>query len=926
MKKVLLIDGFGIIFKSYYAFINRPLINKNGENTSAIFGFFKSLIATLKREKPDYYVVALEGEGKCFRNDIYPEYKANRPPAPDDLKSQIPKIIELLDKLDIPHLSEGGFEADDIIGTIAEKFSTEVDKEALILSSDKDLRQLVNDKIKICHPSRFSDDYDKLDENDIKDKMGVKPSQVIDYLALAGDSSDNILGVRGVGPKTAVQLLNDWNDLDNIYKNIEKIDSKSVKEKLKSNKDSAYLSKDLATIDRQVPMDLNWDELSNKPLNIENAKTLLAKDNLDSVINSINEYNLLNFDKKEIPIQPKIIETEPPVNESELSTLKREYGFVPEINDLEKKIEKIKRNGNFCFDLETTGFDFLSDKIICISIASNDDVFLIPIFLSIFQQKELNIMIDEKFINTIKDKLKIIFEDKNILKIGHNIKFDIKFLKRFGIEVKGNLFDTMIAEYCLDAANNILGMDILAEKYLNYRTIHYKDIIDDPKKETLQDIPVNKLASYAGEDADITYRLYKILKQKIEKDKKKESLFYDIEIPLLNILINMEYFGVYIDTDYLKDLSFHLEKEINDISKRLIEIAEIEFNPNSPKQIAEILFEKFKLPIIKKTKTGPSTDMDVLKKLSYLHPIASILLEYRTLSKIKSTYSDSLPQMINKVSGKIHTTFLQTGTQTGRLASKNPNLQNIPVKTNIGRKIRQAFIPSKGNILISADYSQIELFLLAEFSKDSNLFEAFNTGEDVHLKTSSLIFNKKMEDVSKKERIIGKTINFSILYGQGPHRLSEALEISRKDAADFISLYFTNYSGIGKYMEDIKENCKKTGYAETHWGRKRTIPEIHDRNKMRQANGERMAVNTTIQGTAADLIKISMIKIAERFKQENIRSRLIIQVHDELIFDVVKDEKIKVINIVKESMENGFDFKLKLKTSIQSGNNWGELK
>lgn len=929
MKKVLLIDGFGIIFKSYYAFISRPLTNKNGENTSSIFGFFKSLISILKKENPDYYLIALEGEGECFRNEIYPEYKANRPPAPEDLVHQIPKIIKLLEKLNIPFLFKNGFEADDVIGTIAHKFIKENDKEAIILSPDKDLRQLVTDKIIVYNPQKSGDDYEILDAENVFKKMGVKPSQIVDYLALVGDSSDNIPGVKGIGPKTATQLLSDFNDLENIYSNIDNISSKSVKEKLMSDKNNAFLSKRLATVKRDIGLELEWDKWSSKPLTIENAEELLHMDSLKTIIDSIKDYNFSIFKKGDSgSLFDKMKgndEVEIKNNNSNLKTLNRDYQLVISDDVLKNKINKIKDKKIFCFDIETTGFDFLNDKIISMSFAIGNDIFIIPLNISIDQQEELKIKIDENYINDKLKLLKPIFEDHGILKIGHNVKFDIKFLKTKGINVTENLFDTMIAEYCLDAAFNIFNMDDLALKYLDYKTIHYNDVVQDTKKQTLQDVKINDLVKYSGEDADITYQLYEILKGKIENNVQTKNLFYEIEMPLVSILTEMEYYGVSINPEYLKKLSEQFNKDLNVINTKLVDLAQESFNPNSPKQVSEILYNKLKLPIVKKTKTGPSTDVDVLEKLSFIHPIASALLEYRTISKLKSTYSDALPQLINPKTNKIHTTYMQTGTQTGRLSSKNPNLQNIPIKTEEGRKIRTAFIPSKNNILVSADYSQIELFLLAEFSNDNNLSEAFKTGEDIHKKTASLIFDKPIDQISKEERTIGKTINFSILYGQGPHRLSENINVTRAEAANFINVYFTKYSGISRYMHDIKEKCKKTGYAQTHWGRKRTIPEILDRNKNIMANGERMAVNTTIQGTAADLIKISMVKIAKEFKKQNIRSKLIMQVHDELIFDVFLDEKEKVFKIIKNSMENGFNFKLKLQTSIQAGNNWGEI-
>ena len=920
MKKFLVIDAFGLIFKSYYAFINRPLTNKNGKNTSAVFGFFKSLISVLKKEKPEYILVALEGEGECFRNKIYPQYKANRPPAPDDLKYQIPVIINLLDKLDIPHIFKNSYEADDIIGTVCTKFADESGKKAVILSSDKDLMQLINDKVSMCKPEKT--EFNLFDEKKVVEEYGITPEQVVDYLALTGDASDNIPGVKGIGPKSASGLLQQYGSLEKIYENLDVVPLKT-KEKLEAGKALAFLSKKLATIETQIEMDFNINEYEKKPLNINAALFDLQNENLNSIIKDIDDYNLNFFGIKKDGGQ---IEEKQEIKKNDAPKLvPHEYRLIKTTDDLKKVADDIKKSGVFAFDIESTGFDFLTDRIISLSLATKKFSVVVPFYISMFQQKEADVEINDAYFKSAKEILSPVFSDESITKIGSNLKFDIKFLKTFGINTCGDIFDTMIAEYCLDAANNILGLKDLSEKYLYHKMVHYKDVVEDTKKNTLQDVPLDSLVNYSGQDADITYRLYEVLREKLRENKKIEELFYFIEMPLVKVLVDMENMGVVIDKNYLVDFSSHLETEISAINEKMNALINREFNPNSPKQIAEILFKELKLPVIKKTKTGPSTDVDVLTKLAKEHPFVGLLLEHRTLTKIKSTYSDALPQMINTKTGKIHTTYMQTGTQTGRLSSKDPNLQNIPIKTDIGRKIRTAFIPSKGNILISADYSQIELFLLAEFSEDENLFGAFNSGEDIHYKTASLLFGKSGKNVTKDERKIGKTVNFGVLYGQSPFALAEDLDITRKEAAEFINRYFLNYSGIARYIEELKQLCRDKGYAETFWGRKRSIPEIYDRNKMRQGYGERMAVNTVIQGTAADLIKIAMIRIAKKIAELKLKSKLILQVHDELIFDAVKDEKDILISVIKESMETGYDFKLKLKTSVETGTNWGEL-
>jgi DNA polymerase I len=924
MKKFLVIDAFGLIFKSYYAFINRPLTNKNGKNTSAVFGFFKSLISILKKENPEYILVALDSEGKCFRNDIYPQYKANRPPAPDDLKYQIPVIIRLLDKLGIPYLNKDGFEADDVIGTICAKFANEAGKEAIVLSSDKDLMQLINDKVFMYKPDKSSSEFVRLTGDAVLAEYGITPDQVADYLALTGDASDNIPGVKGIGPKSASALLKEYGTLEKIYENLDNITGKT-KDKLGNEREIAFLSKRLATIEKNIPMEFDINTYEKKPLNINSALHDLQNENLNSVIKDIDDYNLNIFGKKKsIPDDTDM--KQPEEKKADMpKIIPHEYRLVKNTGELKKISEEIRKAGAVSFDIESTGFDFLNDKLICMSLATKKFSVVVPFFISMFQQKEADIDINEKYLTDIKEILSGLFSDESVTKIGSNLKFDIKFLKNFGIDTKGDLFDTMIAEYCLDAASNLLGLKDLSEKYLYHKMTRYEDVVEDTKKNTLQDVPLDALVNYSGQDADITYRLYELLREKLRENKKIEELFYFIEMPLVKVLIDMEYSGVQIDKNYLVEFSSHLEKEISAVTQKMNSMIKKEFNPNSPKQIADILFNELKLTVVKKTKTGPSTDVDVLTKLAREHPFAGLLLEHRTLTKIKSTYSDALPQMMNNRTGRIHTTYMQTGTQTGRLSSKDPNLQNIPVKTEIGRKIRTAFVPSKGNILISADYAQIELFLLAEFSKDENLFSAFKNNEDIHYKTATLLFGKPQNEITKEERKIGKTVNFGVLYGQSPFALAEDLNITRREAAEFINRYFQNYSGIARYIEELKQKCRDLGYAQTFWGRKRSIPEIYDRNKMRQGYGERMAVNTAIQGTAADLIKIAMIRIHKKISGLGLKSKLILQVHDELIFDVVREEKDSVIPLIMDCMENGYDFQLKLKTSVEIGENWGEL-
>lgn len=915
MKKILLVDAFGIIFRSYYAFISRPLTNKNGENISAVFGFFKSILTILRTQKPDEILIALEGKGECFRNRIYPAYKANRSETPQDLKDQIVKIIDLINKFGIPHFHKDGYEADDIIGTLTAYFTKQVDGEVIIFSSDKDLRQLVNDKASICRPDPKSQNNIFYDREKIFTEMGIYPEQVADYLALTGDTSDNIPGVPGIGDKTAVALLQKWNSLDGIYENIDNVSPAGVNKKLRENRETAFLSKELTKIKSDIELDIDESSLKVKPFNLDETLPILMEDGMVKLIEEIKSFNHYNFGVNQPAEKNESSQKE--IESSKFKTIKNTA-------QLEELSNKIKKSESFSFDLETTGFDFFNDKIICMSISLPDyDTYVVPFHISDKQRTDGKIELTdyEKTLSLLSP----LFSDDNILKIGHNLKFDIKFLKAAGVKSVKPFFDTMIAEYCIDSGLNSLGLKELGEKYFNCTMTKYEDVIKEAKAADLTGTDLEKLITYAGQDSFITYRLYEKVKDDFKKFPHAEKLYSDIESPLIEILSDMEYTGVSINQEHLNDLSDYLQGKTDEIYREMSEMTGEIFNPNSPIQLRDILFNKFGLPVVKKTKTGASTDVDVLNKLSMIHPFPKLLLDYRTFTKIKSTYSDPLPKLINNKTGKIHTTYIQTGTQTGRLSCKDPNLQNIPIRNAAGREIRKSFIPSSGNILISADYSQIEIFLLAEFSKDPIMQEAIRNNIDIHARTASILFNKDMAEISKEERNTAKTVNFGILYGQSGFSLAEDLNISRSEANEFIKRYFNNFKGVEAYISELKESCRKNGYARTHWGRRRSIPEINEKNKMVRENGERMAVNTAIQGTAADLIKLAMIRIYKEFSSGNFKSKLILQVHDELIFDTIAEEKDRVISVIKKSMENDFGFSLNLKTSIESGNTWGDL-
>ncbi|MCH5149053.1 MAG: DNA polymerase I [Spirochaetales bacterium] len=917
MKKILLVDTFGLIFRSYYAFITHPLTNNSGKNISAVHGFFNALFSLLKKEKPDFVLLALEGKGKCFRYDIYPEYKANRQDTPEDLKEQIGKITALINKMEIPYFSQEGFEADDVIGTLTEVYSKNENYEVWIFSSDKDLRQLVKNNVKLCRPDPKTGEYILYGRDEIFADMGVYPEQVADYLAITGDKSDNIPGIKGLGEKGAAALLGKWQSLENIYEHLTEITPPNMQKKLTADKENALLSQKLTTIRTDVPLQLNENSLYSRPINLEAVLEDLEKDNLRTVISQIKTYNKERFQITFSHADEK----------AELNAKK--FHFVPTLAKLEELANKIRSVKKFAYDLETTNFDFSNGQLICMSIAipgenNEPETFVIPFTLSLSQLTEAGISHLPQETEIIKI-LAPLFTDKSILKIGHNIKFDNKFLYRFGITDIAPLFDTMLAEYCLDCASSVLALKDMAEHYLNVKVIHYEDVVPQPRKKTLLDAPFDKLFAYSGQDAYLTLQLHQLFDDKISQDSQQIHLFYEIEIPLVQVLSDMEITGIYVNADHLHELSNKMDNEIAVLREKMFDIVSYEFNPNSPVQLRKLLFEDLGLQPDRKTKSGASTDVEVLKKLRFFHPLPGLLLDYRAYSKIKSTYTENLIDMINPQTGRIHTTYFQTGTQTGRLSSKDPNLQNIPIRSPIGREIRRAFIPRKGWKLMSADYSQIEIFLLAEFSDDRILQNAIMNGEDIHAGTAAILFDKQPAAVSKEERMIAKTVNFGILYGQSAFGLANELQISRTQAALFIEKYFKNYSGVKCYIEKLKDLCRKNGYSSTHWGRHRTIREINEKNKNIRENGERMAVNSVIQGTAADLIKQAMIRAASEIKKQRLKSKLLLQVHDELIFEVPPEELEIMKNIVRNVMECGYGFNLPLKASIEIGDTWGEM-
>ncbi len=895
---VYLIDGYSVIYRAYFAFIKNPLYSPDGKNTSAVFGFFRVIFNLINKENPINLAIIMDSRVPTFRHKMYPEYKANREKAPEDLHEQIPIIEELLVTLGIISIKQDGYEADDIIATISVD-CTNKSIPCFILSGDKDLLQLVNSTTNILLPEKGSVGYSILKENDVLEKRNVRPDQILDYLALTGDKSDNIPGVMGIGDKTAVQLLKQFETLDGVYENIDEIKSKSQQTKLIDDKDNAYLSYKLATLVKDMQLGLNPESL------------LIKQRDSSKALSIFNKLGIQTFNKE--------LGTDNYVEESESIQSKTEqniYECVLKEDELDNWIKKVKEKVIFSFDVETDNIDELYANPIGFSLSVEaGEACYVPI-------KADNIVcIDEAI---IKSKLKSILTDTGLKLIGQNIKYDYKVMKRWGIEINNIYFDTMIASWVLNSSSAIHNMDKLALDYLNYKTIKYTELIDKKEQKTLFDIDLTEVTDYAGEDADITFRLYEVFVEKL-KENNLTNLFYNIEVPNIKLLADMELTGIKLNTDELEPFSKELELELKKIKESIYKECGKEFNIDSTKQLQEVLFHERGLTPVKKTKTGYSTDVSVLEVLAKNDPVCESILEHRKLSKLKSTYADALPNLLNKNTGRIHTHFIQTGTTTGRLSSKNPNLQNIPIKDELGRRIRKAFISAPGYSFLSADYSQIELVIMANLSDDSTLKDAFLNNMDIHTQTASLLFNVAETEVDLDQRRIGKTINYSVIYGISGFRLSQTLKIPVSLANSFIEKYFDRYSGVREYINSTIKKAEENGYVETLMGRKRFIPQINSRNKTEKKGAERIAFNTPIQGSAADIVKMAMLRIENAIKQNNLGSRLILQVHDELILEV-PDNEINIISpIVKDSMENVIELNVPLKVNIEIAKNWGDI-
>ena len=956
MKKLFLVDAYALIFKYYYAFLGRPMRNREGMNTSVVFGFVKFLRDIQKRERPDLLGVAFDPKGGSFRRDIFPEYKANRSETPEDILLSIPYVKRVLDAMCIPILEVAGYEADDVIGTLSQK-GVEAGYDVYMVTPDKDYGQLVRDNCRIYKQRGAEGSIEIVDREAIREKYGIDDPQLVrDILALWGDASDNIPGVPGIGEKIACKLVREWGTVENILDNVSKIKGKQG-EKIAGWADNLRLAKRLTTICLDVPIPFREEDLTVCDPHIDQLRGIFAELDFKAFMNDLTnlapaeplpegprqeaQTQLAEMARAKSaaakkaalagqgnlfgdPVVPLPAAQEVPVAELQAEaeaiqfrtaqTTPHEYTLVETAAQLREVVAAVGRYPEFCFDTETTGFDIFNDRIVGLSLAVEPfKAWYVP-FL-------------EKDTPEYAEIVRPLFEDEKIAKIGQNIKFDLMVLRRLGITIRGRMYDTMILHYLLDPESRH-NMNALAEKYLNYKPIEIETLIGKGSKQLTMDlVNVERVKEYAAEDADVTLQLKQALYPMIEQIGL-QHLYFEIEEPMIAVLADIEMAGVRIDSEALAVYAVELNRKLAELEAAIrIEAGEPNLNINSARQLGEVLFGKMRIaekPKMTKTKQF-CTDEDYLQLFARKHRIVDLILEYRGVKKLLSTYVEALPQLVNRSTGRIHTSFNQAVTATGRLSSTNPNLQNIPVRDDMGRRIRKAFIPSDDDhLLLSADYSQVELRLMAHLSGDESLIAAFEHGEDIHAATAAKLFNKTLDEVTSEERRRAKTANFGIIYGISAFGLSQRLEIPRKEAKEIIDGYFASYPGVKKYMDNVVEKAKEEGFVSTIFGRRRYLNDIASHNAIARGLAERNAVNAPIQGSAADIMKIAMINVHRRFAAEGIRSRVILQVHDELVVDMLRSEQERVTAIVTECMESAAQLKVRLIADAGVGGNWLE--
>jgi len=946
-KRLFLLDAYALIFRGYYAFIKNPRINSKGMDTSAIIGFMNSLMDVIKREKPDHLAVAFDKGGSQVRTEMYQEYKAHRDETPEAIKIAVPYIQQLLQAMHIPIIELAGCEADDLIGTIAKQAEKE-NFQVFMVTPDKDFAQLVSENIFMYKPARLGNDIEIWGVPEVLERFEIEhPSQVIDFLGMMGDTADNIPGFPGVGEVTAKKLLKEFGSMENLLANTDKLKG-ALKDKIENNKELGILSKKLAAIICDCDVKFNAEDYELSKPDVEKTDALFMelefrqmKAQFDKFFGSGKEYDEIdaNGEAATDAETPKPAKKSPPKNESQFDL----FGFTDEDSEEPKHhsyyatlentdhnytivqgelgtrlfLQNLMNQASVCFDTETTGIDALNAELVGMSFAfEKGKGFYVP-----FPENQVEAQL-------LADKFKPFFEDENIEKIGQNIKYDLKVLSKYGIRIKGKLFDTMIAHYLInpDMRHN---MDVLSETYLKYSPKSIETLIGKKGKGQLsmRDVPLEDIKEYAAEDADITLQLKEVFSPILDKAETKK-LFEEIEIPLIPVLASMEMEGIRLDEDFLKEMSVDMQKEIAEFEGKIYEAAGEKFNLASPKQLGDILFEKLKIGgnKQKKTKTGQyATGEEVLSYLANEHQIVKDILEWRQMVKLKSTYIDALPTQVDQKTQRVHTDYMQTVAATGRLSSNNPNLQNIPIRTERGRLIRKAFIARDENYtLLSADYSQIELRIIAALSGEENMIKAFQNNEDIHRSTAAKVFNVALEDVTKEQRSNAKTVNFGIIYGVSAFGLSNQTSLSRSESAALIDAYYKTYPKLKTYMSEQVDFARQHGYVQTVSGRRRYLKDINSANAVVRGAAERNAVNAPIQGSAADIIKIAMINIYGKLTSENWKSKMLLQVHDELVFDVHNSELEKIQPLIKHEMENAFKLAVPLEVELGLGHNWLE--
>jgi DNA polymerase-1 len=939
-KKLFLLDAYALIYRAFFAMNKNPRMNSKGVNTSAVMGFLNSLYEILKNEKPTHIGVAFDVAGTAQRQAEYSEYKANREKMPDDLRDSIPYIIRLIEAFNIPVYGVEGYEADDVIGTLSKK-AEQQGFVTYMMTPDKDFGQLVTDKILLYKPAKFGEPAQIWGPKEVCQRYGIQePKQLIDILGLWGDAADNIPGIPGIGEKTAAQLVGQYGSVENLIAHADELKGKQ-KENVINFAEQGLMSKALATINLEVPVEFDEEELKAKEPDLPALMALFEELEFKTFAKRfLEDYKKTHSNVPQVetptakPSSPDLFSNETPSTSGQFDlfgqsendllefsdkdsakTMAHEYKLVETETDIKALVELLSKQKQFVFDTETTNIDVYSAELVGLSFAIKaHEAWYLPMPTERDEcQKKLEL-------------LRPLFEDESILKIGQNLKYDISMLAQYGISVKGKMFDTMLAHYLLEPEQRH-NMDYLAEVYLNYITIPIEDLIGKGRQQkTMREVPVELVKEYAAEDADITLQLYDKLLPLL-KENGVEKLFYEIEMPLVPVLSRMEANGVKIDTENLQQISEEFGREIKKIEEEIYALAGTPFNIASPKQLGEILFEKLHIDEkAKKTKTGQyATGEDVLQKLSHKHPIIQKILDYRSFTKLKSTYLDALPALVNPKDGLIHTSYNQAVTATGRLSSNNPNLQNIPVRTEKGREIRRAFVPrSPQYTLLAADYSQIELRIIAHLSQDPAMVADFNLGHDIHAATAAKVFHVPMEHVTKEQRSRAKAVNFGIIYGMSAFGLAERMELSRSEAADIIKKYFEEYAGIKEYMNRSIALAKERGYAETILGRRRYLRDINAANSVVRGFAERNAINAPIQGSSADMIKIAMIGIHEELQRLKMQSKMILQVHDELVFDAHLDELDALKAIVQDKMVNALPLSVPVVVEMNTGNNWLE--